>query len=247
MKCRSFFLVAMLLLPFTAQAQPVAGPYVAGGVGANWRSATSDTLNGLVFQPSGVTISDGNRLSEHYSVGSLSLASIGWGFGNGLRAELEGSYRTNRAAHGSWDFFGTTPGPLTNRSGAVSTTAVMANLFYDFQLGTIMPYIGGGIGYGRLRFDNVGGNVNTITVGDHVHVDGSQGAFAYQAIVGVAIPVASVPGLAITADYRYFATQRGRIPGELQQANGLGTANYSVHASNENQSVLVGLRYTFGR
>lgn len=78
-------------------------------------------------------------------------------------------------------------------------------------------------------------------------IDGSQRQFAYQGIVGLAIPFPAVPGLAITADYRYFATHRARIPGELRQATGLGTATYSVLATNENRSVLVGLRYAFGK
>lgn len=249
MRCyrRPILGIVMLCLSSAAQAQTVNGPYVAGGIGGNWRSETSDTLNNLVFLPSGTTIGDGNKLREEYKTGGLSLASVGWGFGNGFRAEIEGSYRNNRVAHGDWDFFGTRPGPLTDNSGSVATTALMANVLYDFHIGPVTPYIGGGVGYGRLRFDNVGGDVNTITVGDHVKIDGSQARLAYQGIVGLALPVTSVPGLAITAEFRYFATEPASISGQLQQATGLGTADYSVHASNENQSVLFGLRYNFGK
>ena len=184
---RILLATTMLALPLAVQAQPVTGLYVAGGAGANWRSSTSDTLNGLVFRPSGTIISDGNRLHIDHSVGWVALGSLGWGFGNGLRVEVEGSYRTNRMDSGRWDFFGTLPGPLTNRSGGVSTAAVMANLFYDLRLGPVMPYVGAGIGYGWMRFDHVGGNVNTITPGDQVRVAGSEGRFAYQAIAGLAI------------------------------------------------------------
>ena len=40
------------------------------------------------------------------------------------------------------------------------------------------------------------------------HVDQTQGNFAFQAIAGLSFPIPRVPGLSITAEYRFFG-----IPG----------------------------------
>ena len=84
----------------------------------------------------------------------MGVLGLGWGFGNGLRAEVEGSYRSN-----DLDSFETrrVNGALVARPGAkgrVASHAVTANLFHDFDLGRfglpLRPYVGAGLGYGWL-------------------------------------------------------------------------------------------------
>ena len=72
----------------------------------------------------------------------VGLGSLGWGFGNGLRAEVEGNYRHN-------DIRRSAPAAAVGTSGHFRTYGVMANVLYDFNLGMpVVPYIGGGVGYG---------------------------------------------------------------------------------------------------
>src|ERR1700742_3146587 len=95
MKLRSALLAATVLaLPIAAQAQPVTGLYVGAGAGINWN--LQENLKNLSFPAvaplhSGVATS-GNLKS---SVGVGTAVSLGGGFGNGLRAEVQGAYMWN--------------------------------------------------------------------------------------------------------------------------------------------------------
>ena len=48
-------------------------------------------------------------------------------------------------------------------------------------------------------------------LGVSITADDTDGRFAYQGILGAAFPIASVPGLAITAEYRFLGTLSPRI------------------------------------
>ena len=83
---KTLLAATILALPLAAQAQPVRGLYVGAAAGANWHANvnTDTTING-----------EGFSMRTTSSVGWVALASAGWDFGNGLRAEIEGSYRSN--------------------------------------------------------------------------------------------------------------------------------------------------------
>ena len=136
---RKALLAATVLtaLPFVASAQPVNGLYIGGGAGANWRLNGNYDAN---WAPPGE-----GTIKTKSNVGVVGVASIGWGFGNGLRAELEGSIRQN--ALRSLNLVG--DGVLHN-TGYLQTYGVMANAFYDFNglIPNITPYVGVGVGYG---------------------------------------------------------------------------------------------------
>ena len=75
--------------------------------------------------------------------GFAGVGSLGYGFGNGLRAEIEGNYRTNDVK--SWN---STTAPRAPGSGRLDTYGVMGNVLYDFNFGSpFVPYIGAGAGY----------------------------------------------------------------------------------------------------
>ncbi|MFM7416714.1 MAG: hypothetical protein ACKO51_13185, partial [Alphaproteobacteria bacterium] len=78
---------AVMALPVLAQAQPVSGLYLGGGVGANMLQDT--TLKGSVNNAAGT------KIENEFEIGYVGVLSLGWGFGNGLRAEIEGNYRSN--------------------------------------------------------------------------------------------------------------------------------------------------------
>ena len=91
MKLRSALLAAtMLAIPFAANAQPVTGLYIGAGVGVNvTQQEQVKNLSFPALNPGGTGISASGNLKG--SAGFVGLASIGWGFGNGLRAEIEGN------------------------------------------------------------------------------------------------------------------------------------------------------------
>ncbi|TCZ59911.1 OmpA family protein [Roseicella aquatilis] len=217
---KALLAATVLALPAAAQAEPISGLYVGAGVGANFRQET--TSNGLKLRP---------------ETGWAGVGALGWGFGNGLRAEVEGNYRTNQArwrnAAG-----GTIPG-----GGYTDTYGVMANVLYDFNLGLpITPYIGGGVGYAwqeirkaRLTFP-----------GASAFIEDTEANFAYQGIAGASYDLGSLGayGLSATLEYRFLGTMNNTF-GVSRTGPGAAAVPVGFRPDNFNHSVLVGLRYAF--
>lgn len=178
-------------------------------------------LGGTNFQP-------GNSGAQTTSEASTSFKSdpdtgyvIGGAIGahltkwvEGLRAELEVSYRHNKL-NGHWhtttsSFFNSSSGSLDgNLDGKVSNFAIMANVWYDIDVGSkIKPYIGGGVGWDRAKLDVAA--IVTTGSGDFRDDPGSawssshqdQSGFAWQLGVGVNYPV--TPRIDVCVGYRYF-------------------------------------------
>jgi outer membrane protein OmpA-like peptidoglycan-associated protein len=238
MSLRKTLLAATIMaLPLAAQAQPVTGIYVGGGLGANWHNNVS-----MDFPANDITVPFGARFTT--STGYVALISAGWGFGNGLRVELEGNLRNNDVNRiNNVNAFATTN--MVGFSGAIRTYGIMANALYDIGATRGWPVhitLGAGAGYAWHQFNGVRYNFGG---SERYFWSDTSGAFAYQGIAGLSIPIRAVPGLAITAEYRYFATLSTRIHGTGTFGNGQ-IRSYSDSVSNDNQSALVGVRYNFG-
>jgi OmpA-OmpF porin, OOP family len=234
MRWRGALLAASLLAaPLAAKAQPIQGLYAGAGAGYDLQQGIriTPTVPGVGSLPL--------RLDQ--SNGLAALGSIGYGFGSGWRVEVEGDFLRNgirapqitlpplvilgRPIPGT-GFSGTLPS--SNVSGHVLQYGVMGNALYDFDIGSryVFPYLGAGAGY----------IWNDLT---------NSGKFAYQAIVGLAFPVPNVPGLSLTAQYRFLdvtagerystsvATPVGRIPVRVSIGPQL------------NHSFTLGVRYAF--
>ena len=214
---KTLLAAAAMALPLAAQAQPVDGFYVGAGAGVNWLQDTRyENLNSTAT----------------YGIGWGAMISLGYGFGNGIRAEIEGSYRDNPADQLR------SGGSSPSARGSAQTYGVMGNAFFDFEplfLG-ISPYIGVGAGY---MWHNQSGIRETGTTRGP---DGSDARFAYQAIVGAALPIAEVPGLSLTAEYRYMATLEQTIPVSNPAVGG----PRNTTATPQNHSLFFGIRYAFG-
>ena len=193
MTLRSALLAAtMVALPLAANAEGIEGFYVGAGGGVNIMQNES-------FQGGG---------SVKTNVGGVGVVSLGWGFGNGVRAEIEGDYRYNsfnRSGNGNEQKYGG-----------------MVNALYDFTTvsPSFVPYVGAGIGYQAERLSVL---------------SQTKGSFAYQGILGAAIPIDSVPGLAVTAEYRFMGLAGNR---------NFGGGNTSTN--NYNHDLMLGVRYAFG-
>ncbi len=133
---------------------------------------------------------------------------VGYAFPHGFRAEGELAYRTNESDDGTFD---------------IDAWSAMANVYYDFNRGgRFEPYIGLGIGVIDPEFNDPA---------PEVEVDP---AFAYQALVGVAIGLTD--RLDLDVGYRYLQTEGA----EWEEGGSSGDGTY-MH-----QAVTVGLRFQFG-
>ncbi len=239
---KALLAATVLSLPVAAQAQPITGLYIGAGAGANYRMNSEDSLSGLDARLAR-SLGFGTDTKVQTNWGYAAVGSIGWGFGNGIRAEIEGNYRNNAVDRatvlGRTSFFS---------GGTIHQYGVMANALYDIHqlnLGGIVPYVGVGAGYvwsdwrnASSRFTLPGGGQGRLLTDDR------EGRFAYQAIVGAAYNLGSVaPGLALTAEYRFMGTLAPRLNSALT-LNGQ-TAVGTVEPDNYNHSILVGLRYAF--
>ncbi len=240
---KALLAATLLSLPMaaaTAQAQSwdprVQGVYVGAGAGFNYLMGSSDTI--------------ANRsVDVGFEWGYVGVLSVGYGFGNGLRLELEGSYRSNDVDNIKASGIGSLP----RSSGTAASYGVMFNALYDFRLGGVVPYVGAGVGYQWHDYSDVGFSQRNATGAASLNFGGNEGAFAYQAILGVALPIDSVPGLALTAEYRFMGTIGHDISG---RANGQVTFGgqtladrqaFTLEADNFNHSIMFGVRYNFGR
>jgi OmpA-OmpF porin, OOP family len=216
MKLRSALLAsAMMASPIAAANAQVAGPYISLGAGVNFMQGE---------QIASIGNTSFSNLSLGTNMGAVGILAGGWGFGNGLRAELEFDYRYNGldTLQGS--------GRSLSAGGKEQKYGPMVNVVYDFIGLTpwFTPYFGAGVGYQWVP-------INLTSLGS-VGLSGSEtkGNVAAQAILGGAMPIPSVPGLSLTAEYRFLAV--------------IGDRNYSgIKLGDDlNHSVLIGLRYEFG-
>ena len=218
---KALLAATVLALPVAAQAQPVSGLYVGAGVGANYRDNNTDVKTNW---------------------GYAAVGSIGWGFGNGIRAEIEGNYRNN-----SVDRVSRLGARAFSSGGTIHQYGVMGNAFYDFNLGLnlagvgITPYLGVGAGYVVSDWRSVRGSFP----GGRLLIDDSSGNFAYQGIAGLAFGLGNVvPGLSLTAEYRFLGTLEPNLGRSFTTNAGVRTGG-SFEGTNYNHSVLAGLRYAF--
>jgi OOP family OmpA-OmpF porin len=239
MQLRGALLAASLLaLPIVASAQPVTGLYIGAGVGVN----LMNNENVQQITSGNTTVFPSTKLGSR--VGPAGVISVGWGLGNGLRFEAEGDFRANKFNTVNASSSGNT---VASAGGWEQKGGAMANVLYDFVGLTpiVQPYVGVGVGY--MWVDEQ--NVRAFGDGDSVALGTStKGSFAYQAILGVALPVTAAPGLAVTLEYRFMGLAGNRTySGVATSATGV-TRNVGVQLNdNYNSTFLVGLRYNFGQ
>jgi len=170
-----------LALPIVAHAQPVTGPYVSleGG---------TSILNPVDFNEGALGLTGKALFKDSYA----GAGSLGYGFGNGFRVEISGDYLRN------YDSKIDTDGGQAPLYGGHNTYGPMLNVLYDIPVGLpIFPYVGAGAGYQYVKLDSYG------KVGP-LAFSGTKGSFAYDLIGGVSYPIAMVPGLSATLEYRFM-------------------------------------------
>ena len=245
MNLRSVIYAAMLLTPGVAAAQmplpsfepaqPLNGLYIGAGVGLNWLQnehliGTQGTaLNGAISS----------------NLGMVGVASVGYAVPYyGLRVELEGDLRNNPVNSAHDLGFPAIAGGRERKYGP------MVNVLYDFgnflPVPYFAPYVGVGVGWQWARLS--GFHVNGAPTGFPAFNSGdTTGAIAYQFILGGAVPIPAVPGLAMTAEYRFLGVGSRTYDVTTVAAAGGAALPTRVKLGNDfNHSLLIGLRYNFG-
>ena len=111
----------------------------------------------------------------------------------------------------------------------------MINVLYDINVGLpIFPYVGAGVGYQWLKLNtHINDGISAHTIG------GTEGSFAYNIIAGVAYPLAAVPGLSLTAEYRFMQLTASR---NYDTAAGFPVGSVKIGQQSSN-TFLLGARY----
>ena len=236
--------IPALALAGAAAAQPVNGVYIGAGAGVNFSENSSLRFGQPLasqFPLAGVQ----NSGRAVFATGVAVVGSLGWGFGNGLRLEMEGHFRQNDVEKIS----GFAGAQGANRAdGYQRIYGFMANALYDFEipgLPWVTPYIGGGIGYAWREWSGVSSATGAFS--GVIRSAGTEAGIAWQAIGGAALPIPGVPGLAATMEYRYFGMQSGEYQTRvLAVPSGVPVAGSRLRSEGVAQhSALLGLRYAF--
>lgn len=125
----------------------------------------------------------------------------------GLRGELEATYRRTKFSgyheDGTDNLLSTAqvPNETGPIEGHMSSFALMANVWYDFDLGGFNPYIGGGIGWGQSRFKGNYFNALPVTTVPLGAIDETDTGFVYQLGAGFNVPIDH--GVRLGLGYRF--------------------------------------------
>ena len=219
-------------------AQRVQGVYVSAGIGASWLSETNAPVHPFV---SSNLATPSDHFQREWDVGWGGTVAVGYGLPYNFRIELEGFYR-------HYDSDGGLAFSRPSSGGTATSYGVMANLLFDIPVGNlgrfVTPYVGGGIGYAWTDWSDVRGAAGTASLA----LDGSDGSFAYQGIAGLAFPIHAVPGLAITAEYRYFNTSDNpSISGSVRDSASGESRAINVPVATSSHNAMIGVRYNFGQ
>lgn len=164
-----------------------------------------------------------------YSLGAAVGASVFQMMDANLRAEISLSYRSNEV-----EGMNVLRGQATDASGDIGLFTAMLNAYvdYDLKLG-VVPYVGLGIGYGRLEIDAESAT-SALRITDEASV------LAWNVMAGVVIPYTET--VDFTGGYRYLATTDtevdSRLRGTVSGARRLNT-EYDVH------ELTIGMRIKF--
>jgi outer membrane protein OmpA-like peptidoglycan-associated protein len=232
-----------LSLPLAAHAQPVTGPYVSAEGGFS------------IFNPVNYKYEDSGGFGQGKYLTKPSyaaVASVGYGFGDGFRVEISGDYLRNTFHKNDFheSYFGNNYNFQYRTHGGENIYGPMLNVLYDVNAGLpVYPYVGAGVGY---QWDQLSSRLKDDFTGGQVY--GDKGSFAFDVIAGLSYPIPMVPGLSVTAEYRFMMLTESRkynssyteefssaVHSNVQAAVGsYGPVKLGQQSIN---SVMLGLRY----
>ncbi|QDH15645.1 OmpA family protein [Oecophyllibacter saccharovorans] len=241
-------MASMAALPSVSMATTITGPYIDMAGGYDYTQAQGMTQH----------TNKGINGTLHSGDGYTGYLSAGWGFGNGLRLEVEGTYSRSYNSHGTFRGTGMGAGRMQagighsglgrhGLSGSNQNYGGFVNVLYDIDLAQfgmnapVTPFVGIGAGYLYQDYKIHGTKSNH--VGSVMNQSIGNGGFAAQAIVGAAWDT-GFPGLAVTTQYRFIA-QTGSNTGVNIGKYHSSTGQRIDTGSRYSHQFLLGLRYAF--
>ena len=240
------------LLPQLSVAQstqtPVRGLYIEAGIGANW---LEDTDGFYQLRPDHPLLPNLELpAASVHAPGWAIAARLGYAWVSGLRVDGEISYRRNSIEKSK--FVGTDGVNFFDRTdegahGHTRSFAFMANAYYDFLSASgITPYLG--VGFGLA---NAGGKFESSfnpLLGRTDRISDDDWGFAAQGIGGLSIALSN--SMSLVVDYRYFRIFDVSTVAEQPTAPlnpTFAAARLGGRGDYVNHTLMVGLRYSFGR
>ncbi|MGB8247093.1 MAG: outer membrane beta-barrel protein [Chlorobium sp.] len=209
MKKNLSLLAAFLVVGCWAAPASAADHYVSGMAGISWMNDinTESSYN-----------YEGEDSSSDIGLGSglTLLGAIGCDYGD-YRLEAEIGYQKNDVKDMTEDSLS------EDFDGDVSVLSLMANGYYDVDLGGVELYATAGVGVAQVAFDGLGED------GSDYSEDLNETTLAYQVGAGLAAPIAD--NVKLDLRDRYFATTDFTV--------------YSTDMNVDSHSVLLGLRVGF--
>jgi opacity protein-like surface antigen len=187
-----------LALPLAAHAQPIFGPYV------NLEGGTSIQNPVNISGETAFGETGGAKLL--YKPSYAGVAGVGFGFGDGFRVQLDGNFYHNTVSKVDFSDYGFSYSG-DKVVGREDKYGPMVNVLYDIPLNfPITPYVGAGVGYQwvNAKYHTGLGINNGDNFNPGVSFSGAKGSFAYDIIAGASFPIPMVPGLSVTAEYRFM-------------------------------------------
>lgn len=238
---KSKYLILVSLVAFASPAfagspvtQPIAAP-TQELYGLGWYGGFDAGVN--VFQSyrntEAFALNDGLgsvvNFNRQHKVGGFGGLKLGYVFGTGVfRPTIEEDIFFNGFQSSLRATVNNNP-VVANSNVAVSSGAFMTNFIARFALGNgrFQPYVGAGIGGYYAETGNISVNYNNAQY--PIHRSGSNGSFAWQAIVGSDYYVS--PKISIFAEYKYLNYNNlgggNNLPGVAPGSNSrvFGTTN----------------------
>ncbi len=259
MRMRVYWLAAVgVVAALDARAQapsaPINGPYVNLGVGYNYLESVNVSKIGVGYNNEQFNLNDRN---VNYGSGFTTMFGPGWGFGNGLRLELDGSYSYNSVNQNGGGRACTNdcpPGSLQQRNGNESKIGMLVNVAYDFWdliAPGISPFLAAGVGFQDIEqhsIDIVGTLPNFVpaTPFSVVGNNSRQLVFAYDVEAGIRFSLASIdPGLSAYAEYQFLGTSGSRNYGLTFHTANVARPVTATLGNEANHSFIVGVAYAF--
>ena len=164
-----------------------------------------------------------------FDTGYILSGAAGYRWDSGFRTELELNFRKSTIN----DIAG------AGSTGSQKVFGLMGNILYDFNpKGMWNPYIGGGLGIGWNKWNNVqAGRSATFPTGISPVYNDRDSAFSWQGIAGLSHPFSErVDGF---VEYRYMNLFNNKFAGTP-------TPSFASRHNDHSHNLLVGLRFNFG-
>ncbi len=214
-----------LSAPATAWAQSDAGDWYGSAAGTI--SFLKDTEGTIANAPApGSTVRTEHELETGYGFQVALGRTLG-----AFRIEAEVGYTRNEQDH----YVAIIP-PTGRIPADVFQEALrgMANVYYDFSIGDVRPFIGAGLGIARIDVEFVAPRAPFPTEAPRELINDTDTRFAYQLMAGAALPVNA--RTALFAQYRWFDAGRFR---------GLDSRGERAERDHVGHNIDIGLRVSF--